>query len=134
MTTINDIAEELVARAQAAYPTLETRATEGGSAYGHQLFITTPSFDYHTTARKKDFTLEAWLLLGGGVTDDTVRALRGYAEAGGLKAALEGDDRTLGGLVDDCVVTSFRALGADEYSMVEMWGGIFTVSISGRTS
>lgn len=134
MTSVNDIADEIVERVQAKFPEIHVRATEGGGLIAPQFLIVTPNFDYHTTARKKDFTLEGWLLTGNQLSDQAVRHLRDYAEPGKIPAAIEGTDRTLGGLVDDCRVMSFRWLGADEFQMVEMIGGIFTIQLMGRTS
>lgn len=39
-------------------------------------------------------------------------------------AAIEGD-RTLGGLVADCVVVSFRPLGIEEVGVIGYYGGVF---------
>lgn len=132
--SLNDVADKIVSRVQTAYPAMHTRATEGGAHLSPQFFIVTPSFDYHTTARKKDYELEAWLLLGNTLSDQMLRALRDYTEPAGIKAAIEGNDTSLGGLVDDCRVLRFRWLGAEEYQMVEMLGGIFTIQIMGSTS
>jgi hypothetical protein len=134
VTTLNDVADEITARVGAAYPNLHAKDNEGGAILSPTLLVTTPSFDYHTTARKKDYELEAWLLLANQLSPQVVRSMRDYAEASGIKAAIEGSDRTLGGLVDDCVVLRFRWLGAEEYQMVPMVGGIFTIQIMGSTS
>lgn len=133
MVTLNAVADELAGRVNEAFGEIHTRATEGGPVLSPQFLIVTPDFDYHVTARKTDFTLEAWVLVADTITDDAVRQLRTYAEADGIKAAIEGTDRTLGGLVDDCVVLRFRSLSADEYQMVAMWGGVFEIQIMGRT-
>jgi hypothetical protein len=135
--TINEIADVITERVHAAHPKLHAKSDEGGPLLSPAFLIATPAFDYHTTARKKDFELEAWLLLANQLSRQVVRDLRTYAETTGIKAAVEGPDResrTLGGLVDDCVVKSFRWISGDEYQMVEMVGGIFTIQIMGSTT
>lgn len=54
-------------------------------------------------------------------------ALAGYASITGptsIPLAIEGD-RTLGGVVSDCIVTSFRPLGLDEVGVISYYGGVF---------
>lgn len=133
MTTLNAVADEIAGRVNNEFPEVNVRATEGGPVLSPQLLVVTPDFEYHTTASKKDYQLECWLLIADTITDDAVRKLRTYAEIDGIKAAIEGNDRTLNGLVDDCVVLRFRSLSADEYQMVAMWGGVFEIQIMGRT-
>lgn len=41
-----------------------------------------------------------------------------------IPAAIEAD-RTLGGTVADCIVTSFRPLGLDEVGVIGYYGGVF---------
>lgn len=55
--------------------------------------------------------------------------LAGYANPSGatsIKAAIEGD-KTLGGILDDCIVMSFRPLGLEEVGLIGYYGGVFTV-------
>jgi hypothetical protein len=64
------------------------------------------------------------------------RSLATYASWTGTKSvplALEADP-TLGGLIDDLVVTSFRPLGLEEVGVIQYFGGVFSVdmSMSGR--
>lgn len=59
------------------------------------------------------------------------RALAEYASWAGAKSiplALEAD-KTLGGLVDDLVVQSFRPLGLDEVGVLQYFGGEFRVDM-----
>lgn len=54
-------------------------------------------------------------------------ALAAYANPAGassVKAAIEAD-RTLGGVVADCVVVSFRPLGLEEVALIGYFGGVF---------
>lgn len=56
-------------------------------------------------------------------------ALAGYANPTGaqsIRAAIEGD-KTLGGVVDDCIVVSFDPLGLEEVGIVGYYGGVFTL-------
>lgn len=64
-------------------------------------------------------------------------ALAEYASWTGAKSvplALE-TDSTLGGVVDDLIVESFRPLGLEEVGIMQFFGGEFrlTVSVSGLT-
>lgn len=56
-------------------------------------------------------------------------ALARYADPTGSSsviAAVEAD-RTLGGVVTDCVVQSFRPLGLEEVGLIGYYGGLFTL-------
>jgi hypothetical protein len=58
-------------------------------------------------------------------------ALAAYASPTGtnsIHAAIEGD-RTLGGVVDDCIVVSFRRLGQEEIDGLGFFGGVFTLHV-----
>jgi hypothetical protein len=59
-------------------------------------------------------------------------ALAAYASTTGtnsIHAAIEGD-ATLGGIVDDCTVTSFRRLGQQEIDGLGFYGGVFTLRVT----
>lgn len=61
-------------------------------------------------------------------------ALAAYANptgAGSIPAAVEGD-RTLGGVVADCVVESFRPMGLEEVGLIGYYGGVFTLKCIAR--
>lgn len=45
-----------------------------------------------------------------------------------IPAAIEGD-RTLGGVVEECFVSSFRVLGLDEVGQIGYYGGVFDLSV-----
>lgn len=45
-----------------------------------------------------------------------------------IHAAIEGD-RTLGGVVDDCIVQSFRPLSAEEVGAIGYVGGVFQLKV-----
>lgn len=59
-------------------------------------------------------------------------ALASYADVTGaasIPAAIEAD-RTLGGLSGvDCIVTSFRTLGAEEVANLDYYGGLFGLQV-----
>lgn len=48
-----------------------------------------------------------------------------------IRAAIEGD-RTLGGLVEECVVDSFSPDGLEEVGLVNYYGGTFLVRVVAR--
>ena len=131
--TLNAVADEISDRVKAALTGVHAKPTEGGGIISPQFLILTPDFQYRTTARKTDYELEGWLLLANQLSEQVARQLRTYAEPDSVKAAVEGNDRTLGGLVDDCRVMSFRWIRPDEFEMVQMVGGIFTIQIMGLT-
>ncbi len=58
-------------------------------------------------------------------------ALAGYANPTGstsIIAAIEGD-KTLGGVVDDCVVDDFAPLGLEEVGVIGYYGGRFNLRV-----
>lgn len=58
-------------------------------------------------------------------------ALASYADIAGTKsihAALE-LDLTLGGVVDNCIVESFRRLSSDEVGAIGYYGGVFQLKV-----
>lgn len=57
--------------------------------------------------------------------------LASYANATGassIPAAIEGD-RTLGGIVEECVVDNFRVLGLEEVGIIGYYGGEFSLRV-----
>lgn len=57
--------------------------------------------------------------------------LAGYADVEGatsIPAAVEGD-RTLNGLVEECYVESFEALGEEQANQIGYFGGSFTLQV-----
>ena len=58
-------------------------------------------------------------------------ALAGYADIAGtnsIHAAIEAD-KTLGGVVDDCIVVSFRRLSVEEVGLIGYVGGLFELKV-----
>jgi hypothetical protein len=85
---------------------------------------------YHATFGSGRMTLDditVTVLVSAAVDRVGQKKLAGYANPTGstsIKAAVEGD-KTLGGVVDDCIVVSFRPLGLDEVGVIGYFGGIF---------
>ena len=92
-----------------------------------------PIPSYHATMGNGRFLLEptVTVLVSANVDRVGQLALAGYANPTGptsIKAAIE-DDRTLGGVVDDCIVTEFRPLGMEEVGQIGFYGGEFTLRV-----
>lgn len=88
---------------------------------------------YHQSMGMGKFRLEPTVTILVSAALDRVgqRNLAGYANPTGaqsVRAAIEGD-RTLGGTVDDCVVTAFRPLGMEEVGAIGYYGGVFTLAV-----
>lgn len=86
---------------------------------------------YHAAFNSSRMTLDfpVTVLVSAALDRVGQMALAGYANPTGstsVKAAIEGD-KTLGGIVDDCIVVSFRPLGLDEVGAIGYYGGVFTV-------
>ncbi|MFF5988141.1 hypothetical protein [Prauserella flavalba] len=57
--------------------------------------------------------------------------LASYADVTGptsIPLAIEGD-RSLGGIVEECYVSSFRVLGAEEVGQLSYYGGLFEIPV-----
>jgi hypothetical protein len=88
---------------------------------------------YHATmARgKMDFEFTVTVFTSLMLDRDGQLKLASYANptgASSVVAAIEAD-KTLGGVVDDCHVVSFRTLGREEVGQVGYYGGVFTVNV-----
>lgn len=85
--------------------------------------------EYRTTFGRGVFTLEPTItVLVSAVLDKRGQLkLASYANVTGassIPAAIEAD-RTLGGVVDECWVLSFRPLGLEEVGQIGYYGGVF---------
>lgn len=92
-----------------------------------------PISNYHATMGRGRFTLEPTItvIVSGALDRIGQRALADYADPTGersIRAAIEGD-KTLGGLVDDCIVVSFRPLGQEAVGAINYIGGEFTLRV-----
>lgn len=91
---------------------------------------------YHGTFGGAKFPIRPTITVLTGNTLDRVgqHKLAGYANPTGetsIKAAIEAD-KTLGGIVDDCFVVSFRPLGLEEVGAIGYFGGLFELSVQAR--
>jgi hypothetical protein len=76
-----------------------------------------------------------WLLVADTVTEEATRVLFEFIDPtspNSIQRAIEGDDRTLGGLVDDCVVLNCRSLDGEEVALLQAWGYEFRLTIMAR--
>lgn len=86
--------------------------------------------EYHATfasGRMRLDELTVTVLVSAAVDRIGQKLLAGYANPTGdtsVKAAIEAD-KTLGGVVEDCVVLSFRPLGLADVGVIGFYGGIF---------
>jgi hypothetical protein len=76
-----------------------------------------------------------WLLVADTITEEATRLLFEFLDptsSQSIQRAIEGDDRTLGGLVDDCVVLTCRSLDSEEVALLQAWGYEFRLTIMAR--
>lgn len=93
---------------------------------------------YHATMQRGRFQLEPTVTVLVSAALDRVgqEALAEYANPTGAKSiitAIEAD-KTLGGVVDDCIVTSFRPLGLEEVGLIGYYGGVFDLQVIAQGS
>lgn len=97
-------------------------------------FVSVPQIDnYHATMGRARITLplQVTVLVSAAADRDGQLKLAGYANPTGATSvvtAVEGD-KTLGGLVEDCIVRSFRPLGLDEVGAIGYFGGVFDLAV-----
>jgi len=89
--------------------------------------------DYRLTFRNGFAALSftVVVLVSAALDRNGQKALAGYANFTGstsIRTAIEGD-KTLGGIVSDTVVDSFRPLGVEEVNNIGYFGGVFTVRV-----
>lgn len=92
-----------------------------------------PIPNYHATMGRGRFGLEPTVTVLVSAQFDRIgqKKLAGYANPTGatsIVAAIEGD-KTLGGVVDDCIVVDFRPLGIEQAAEIGYYGGVFTLRI-----
>jgi len=92
-----------------------------------------PIESYRAAFGRGTFKLEPQVFILVGAQLDRVgqAALASYADVAGsnsIPAAIEGD-RTLGGVVQECVVDSFRPLGMEEVGLIGYYGGVFDLRV-----
>lgn len=102
-----------------------------------QAFVGVPNIpNYHGTMGRAKFPIEPTVTVLVSATLDRVGQLKlaSYANPTGdssIVAAIEAD-RTLGGIVDDCIVDSFRPLGLEEVGLIGYYGGVFALRVIAR--
>lgn len=100
-------------------------------------FVGVPAIDeYRTTFGRGRWSLDptVTVLVGAQLDRPGQRALAEFASPTGARsipAAIEAD-RTLGGVVDECYVVSFRPLGIEEVGEIGYFGGEFSLHVVGR--
>jgi len=92
-----------------------------------------PIPNYHGTFAHGAFTLDipVTVLVSKSVDRIDQPAMAAYADISGansIHAAIEGD-QTLGGAVQNAIVSDFRPLGNDEVGAIGYYGGVFTVKV-----
>lgn len=92
-----------------------------------------PIEDYRATMKRGRWQLQPQVYIFVSAVLDRAgqAALAGYANVTGstsIPAAIEGD-RTLGGIVEDCVVDAFRPLGMEEVGLIGYYGGVFDLRV-----
>jgi len=97
-----------------------------------------PIENYHTAFHRGTWELrpQVYILVSAALDRVGQEALASYADVSGdtsIPAAIEGDrsqgGQTLGGIVDDCVVDSFRPLGMEEVGLIGYYGGVFELRV-----
>lgn len=89
--------------------------------------------DYHQTYNSGYLTLSPRIYVFTSAAVDRIgqAALAGYANPTGstsVKAAVEAGP-TLGGIVSQCVVKSFRPLGVEEIGVMGYYGGVWETTV-----
>ncbi|MEO5875518.1 MAG: hypothetical protein ABIS86_17010 [Streptosporangiaceae bacterium] len=99
----------------------------------HAVIGVPPVENYRASFGRGQFIIkpQVFILVSAALDWVGQTALAGYADVSGplsIPAAIEAD-RTLGGVVDECVVDSFRPLGAEEVGVINYFGGVFDLRV-----
>ena len=89
---------------------------------------------YRSTMRRGryELTVPVTVLVSKTVTRVAIRKLLAFANQTGdasIRAALEDVDKTLGGVVEECVVDTFDSLGDEQVGLIGYYGGLWPVRI-----
>lgn len=92
-----------------------------------------PVSNYHSTMGRGKYQLEptVTVLVSAAADEAGQQRLLAYANPTGdqsVVTAIEAD-RSLAGVVDDCVVDSFRPLGLEEVGAIGYFGGIWSLRV-----
>lgn len=113
---------------------LRVSAYESNSINVPQAVVLVPEIpDYRASMKRGTFVLEVRVQVYTSTATDRSgqQQLAAYANPTGSSsviAAIEADT-TLGGVVNDCVVDSFRRLGVEEAMGIGFYGGEFTLRV-----
>lgn len=88
-----------------------------------------PVDDYHETFGRGVFRLEGqiWVFTSAAFDRGGQEALAAYADPTGTKSIISAvyGDKTLGGVVHDTFIRSFRPIGVEEFGAIGYYGGVF---------
>lgn len=133
-TTIAQIMEGIEARLE-TIPGLRASAIVPDQINPPMAIVGVPPIDsYRATMRRGIWVVEptVTVLVSAALDRAGQMLLAEYASVSGersIPAAIEAD-RTLGGVVDDCIVDSFRPLGAEEVGAITYYGGVFGLQVA----
>lgn len=99
-----------------------------------QAIIGVPPVDnYHKTFQRgrMDLSISVYVLVSANLDRVGQLLLAEYANPTGDKSIVSAiyGDRTLGGVVEDCMVRDFRPLGMEEVGQIGYYGGVFSLMI-----
>jgi hypothetical protein len=135
-TTLEQIMQALEARLKTIPAPNELRAADTipGSIMPPAAMVGCPDIEnYRETMGRGKYRLQFTITVFTSAAWDRTGQLKlaAYANPTGpssIITAVEAD-KTLGGLVDDCMVVGFRKLGLEEWALLQYFGGEFTVQV-----
>lgn len=136
MTTIAQLREGLATNLR-TISGVEVYEREGGMVNAPCIVVTTPSVDYHQTFGSNSlirYSFTVTVLVMSADQEQQNYDMDQYLDNGSstsVRAALE-TDRTLGGVAESLIVTSFRPLNSEEVAGIGYWGGSFEVTVIAR--
>jgi hypothetical protein len=138
MSVITDIADELYRRLSRVRGLNPAVGPQSGTPMPSVLVLPPTEIRFRRTAGPEGIfepDFRVWLLVADTITEEATRLLFDFIDPTSptsIQRAIEGDDRNLGGLVDDCVVLSCRSLESEEIALVQAWGYEFRLTIAAR--
>lgn len=138
MTTLGDIADELYRRLSRVRGLNPAVGPQSGVPMPTALVLPPMDVSFRQTFGKRGVfqpEFRVWLLVADTITEEATRLLFEFIDPTSplsIQNAIEGDDRTLGGIVDDCVVLSCRSLDSEEVALIQAWGYEFRLTIMAR--
>lgn len=138
MSNLNDIANELYRRLSTIRGMNAAVGPQSGVPMPSALVLPPTDIRFRRTMGPSGITepdFRVWVLVADTITEEATRLLFDFIDPTSpmsVQRAIEGNDRTLGGLVDDCVVLSCRSLDGEEVALVQAWGYEFRLTIAAR--